>query len=364
MTKKNKERAAAFILIGGGALLLWMLSREPKVPDLPPPPPPLEPDPPPELPTYKAERSLPPDLSSARQIQRQAALLGFGEGVMSRQSDFAKRWNDGTLAVVAEAIAWDLNVAPEIIWGVMQRESSIVPVGRFGNSASPAMTASEYGMGQMTRPRWNAEAAADYTPSRVRQIDSIHPEIAMASIGQSYERGEEKHGGDISYNAGGFQEAVDAIIAGNFEAPEVAAQWDAPEWVGAWWARPADIGRPLNDQSAQSQNVYSRIRNEGRQIRQLIGLIEAKRQGKLEAELGPELVPDPGVVALLPQLRTPPVTSRHGQGLVRRMLALANAHRPTPETYGSPWRPEAVSPEAAADFLAGSAFFPEYELKA
>lgn len=370
MTKKAKETTAAVILLGGGALLLWLLTRPAKAAPLPPPPQPQpepRPEPPPEpepdldlLPTYQAESSLPPDLSSARQIQRQAALLGFGEGVMARQSDFAKRWNIGTLAAVAEAIAYDINIAPEIIWGVMARESSWVPVGRYRNSADPIVTASEYGVGQMTRPRWNAEAAANYSPSRVRQIDAIHPEIAMASIAQSYERGEEKHGGDVSYDAFGFNAAVQALADGEDDSPAVNAFPTAPEWIGAWWARPVDIGRPLEDQSGMSQNVYQRITNDGRQIRVLIGAQQRARRGL--TNLQAEFVPDPIVLALIAELRSPEVESRHGRGFVRRMLALANAHKPTPKTYGSPWAPAEVVPEAASDFLAGSAFFPEYEL--
>ena len=365
--RKSDETALGLLILGGGLLFLMLTGGRAKAAVGPPPGRRRRPTPPPEPravvpappagsgaygPEFEVGKPDPlhaygADLNSEIQSARQGPLLGFGADVTSRESPFSKAWTRGNLAAVVEAVGLDMGVAPELIWGVLLRESAHMPVGVFAHDRETQST--EYGIGQITRPRWNAEASQATAPWGTTHVDQIHPELAVVAIAQSYLRGQAKHGGDISPEATGYLQAI-----ADYNDPEttMGQAYSLPSWVGPWWARPADIGSSPSNYSEGSQRKLEDIHIGGRELRVLAGELAAAVADNDIERLG-DNAPRSRVVNQINEFD-------HGMGIAANLVQAARANNPG-AFYGSTWRPGEVDPDAAQWFQAGSAFFPEFE---
>lgn len=124
-------------------------------------------------------------------------------------------------------LASTYGIPAELLWGAMLQESGARPVGIFAGNVEKAQAkrSSAFGMTQVTRTRYKSEAPLLGQPfNQLPHSALIQPDLALAYMAASYDRGFKQKGGDRS---------------------------KVPPWAGQWWA-----GGDINGVGAQRKQNY------------------------------------------------------------------------------------------------------------
>lgn len=148
-------------------------------------------------------------------------------------------WDTQRLAQTAILEARAAGVPPEIVWGVIWRESGWKPVGpttvpdKVDIPGEPDKISTALGVGQITRTRWREERKRGAS-GPTQHWHLFDPATALRLVAESYARGAREH--DTNW-----------------------AAEPLPAWIGYWWAGNDDVraARKRNDIAEKGGQVWA-----------------------------------------------------------------------------------------------------------
>lgn len=145
--------------------------------------------------------------------------------------DLKNQYSRRRLAEETLAAAQRHGVSPQLVWGVMYRESSHTPVGvtKIKDKKDPKTgklkISTALGVGQMTRSRWRQERKAGSATAAPQHWHLVYPSVSVDVIAESYARGYAERG----------------------ETPPGGGSFTPPAWAGDHWAGAGKGDRKLRD---------------------------------------------------------------------------------------------------------------------